>query len=191
MPHLPNSWILGAIFVGAFLFARYLLHTPRDYPLRGKLLGVTSIVIAALALVLIARGAKAGMALYANADQIRTRYLESRPADSLAQYIPMHPGVDSVRLVTLAADEHTGRRPSTQWTAMSNVPATDVVNYYRDPAHHAGWRVEFSAATMLMLVRDERALGQKGVERLRIQTRPAGAGAHAKTLIEYELTRRF
>ena len=58
------------------------------------------------------------------------------------------------------------------------------MRFYHDPRNHDGWRVELSADSMLVLARDRRALGQRGMERMRIQLRAPGG-------VEYELTRRY
>ena len=84
-----------------------------------------------------------------------------------------------------------GGRPSTRWTTITDAPVARVVSYYRDPAHHVGWTVEVLAESGVMLKRSRLALGQAGVEHMRIQARPAASATSSRTAIEYELTRRL
>jgi hypothetical protein len=181
---LPNSWVLLAILVATLLFLGYLTRTPRDYPLRGKLMAVAALVVAALTLVLAGRAAGPAMALATQADRARATYLESRPADSLAAYVPIPSTVAGVRTVDAAGPDLGGNRPTTRWTARVARGGLEVMRFYHDPRNHDGWRVELSADSMLVLARDRRALGQRGMERMRIQLRAPGG-------VEYELTRRY
>jgi hypothetical protein len=181
---LPNSWVLLGILVGALLFLAYLTRTPRDYPLRGKLMAVAGLTVAAVALALASRAAGPAMALAANADRARARYLESRPADSLAAYVPIPPTVAGLRAAHGAGPELGGNRPTTRWTARPARSGLEVMRFYHDPRNQDGWRVELSADSMLVLARERRALGQRGMERMRIQLRDPAA-------VEYELTRRY
>ena len=181
---LPNSWVLLAILVGALLFLGYLTRTPRDYPLRGKLMGISGLVVAAVTLALAGRAARPAMALATRADRARATYLESRPADSLAAYVPIPSTVDGVRTADAAGPDLGGNRPTMRWTAHVARGGLEVVRFYRDPRNHDGWQVELSADSVLVLARERRALGQRGVERMRIQLRAPGG-------VEYELTRRY
>jgi hypothetical protein len=187
---MPNIWVLLALLVGTGLFVTYLLRVPRDYPLRGKLLGISSTVLFVLTAVVLFQAAKRGLALSTAAREAASEYIAARPAHSLVTYVPLYPGADVVRLLP-APSQTLGGRPSTRWATATNAPVARVVSYYRDPAHHVGWTVEVLAESGVMLKRSGLPLGQAGVERMRIQARPASSATRSRTIIEYELTRRL
>jgi hypothetical protein len=187
---MPNIWVLLALLVGTGLLVRYLLRVPRDYPLRGKLLGIASTALFVLTAVVVFQVAKRLPVLSVSARRAASEYIAARPAASLATYVPLYPGADMARLLP-GPSQPLGGRLSTRWTATTDAPIAHVVSYYRDPAHHVGWTVEVLAESGVMLKRSRLPLGQTGVERLRIQARPGASATNSRTTIEYELTRRL
>ena len=179
----PNSWMLLAALVGAVLLVRYLVRTSPDYPFRGKLIGMASLAALVMTAVLGSRSAPVVRALAARVDQARGAFLASRPAEPLAAYVAIPPVIDSLRLVETAAPALRGNRPSTGWIAHTTAGA-HVIRFYRDSSHRAGWALELSADSMLVLARARHALGARGVERLSIRLRAPAA-------VEYELTRTY
>lgn len=185
MPHLasPNAWVLLAAVAAAALLLRNLLRTSHDYPLRGKLIGFTGLVVLTLTLVLGRRAAPAVREMASRADQMRRTFLASRPAEPLAAYVPIPSVIDSVRVAESATPALGGNRPSAGWIAHTTDGAR-VIRFYRDSSHRVGWTLELSADSMLVLARARSALGQRGVERMSIRLRAPAA-------VEYELTRTY
>jgi hypothetical protein len=134
---------------------------------------VAVIVVLAMAGVLVVHTVPAAGALVTRGHAAYAQYLQDRPVDALEQYVPLFPGASIAQLV-----------PSTRrWEATTTASVAAVGTFYQAEAHHAGWKVEMSAASGVMLMRHAGG----GEERLRIQ---AFAGSPA-TRIEYELHRRI
>lgn len=172
-PALPAIGVLAVLLVVAILVVRRMSRMPRDHPMRGAAMGFSALVAAVLGVLLLLEATPAGGALLTRGHAAYAEYLRERPADPLESYVPLYPGATPAQLV-----------PSTQrWEASTSAPISAVAAFYQATDHHAGWKVELSAASGVVLMRH--ATG--GEERLRIQA----FRTKAQTRIEYELRRHI
>ncbi len=189
LPGLPGPWVLLAIAAALVGLLWYLVRIPRDYPFRSALLSLGALALAGVIIAAMAALGHAGSItrnLDAAVHSVAARTLAARRIAPLTDYVPAFPGADTA--VRREQPALNGLPAGTIWDETATRSISNVVRYYGDGAHHAGWQVEFSAPTGVVLHRTTTALGQPADERLRIQ---ASEASDDHTRIEFELTRRL
>jgi hypothetical protein len=173
---VPDVGVLATLLVGAIVLLQLLRRMPRDYPLRGAAVGFTALGALGVGVLLAARAWPAAGAVVTQGraayDSAHALSLRQRPVEPLESYVPLYPGASPAAQV-----------PSTsRWEATTTAPVSAVAAFYHADPHHAGWKVELSAASGVVLMHPT----EGGEERLRIQ-----AFHGHPTRIEYELRRHI
>jgi hypothetical protein len=190
---VPNVWVMGGITLGLLALLAYMLKVPHQYPLRGM-------IVACTALAFVASGAVLGMQVWAAVPHqlpdvkagikaVEQHVVDKQPVGALDTYVPPMPGADTA--VRHEQPSMNGLPSGTVWDELTNQSVAEVVQYYSNDEHHAGWQVEFSAPNGMVLRRTITASGQLANERLSILARPNVVPHGKKTEIEFELTRRL
>ncbi len=192
---VPNVWVMVGLTVGLVILITYMLRVPHDYPFRGAIVAFASMGFLVCAVI---TGMKVWDTMPHQLPDVRSgiKSIERHAADKepvgpLETYVQRMPGGD-----TLSRHEQPsvgGLPGGTIWDETTSQPIADVIRYYSDDANHAGWQVEFSGASMIVLRRTVTSTSQQlENERMRIQARPNPDHQSARrTEIEFELTRRL
>ena len=171
---VPGIGVLAMLLAGAILLLAALRRVPRDYPLRGAAVVFTALAAVGLGALVAVRVGPATTSIVTSQRTVYTTFRKqqaaSRPVEPLDAYVPLYPGATPPVLAP----------STTRWEATAGASVPAVAAFYK--VHHAGWKVEMSAGSGVVLMR---RMGD-GEERLRIQ-----AFAGSPTRIEYELRRRI
>jgi hypothetical protein len=184
---------MAGITIGLFALLAYMMRVPHQYPLRGPVVALTT-------LVFVGAGAVLGMQIWklvphqlpdvkAGIKTVEQHEVDKQPVAALHTYVPSMPGTDSA--VRHEQPSMNGLPSGTVWHEYTSQTVAEVVKYYADDENHAGWQVEFSAPNGMVLRRTITAMGQLEDERLRILARRNIDRHGKKTEIEFELTRRL
>jgi hypothetical protein len=171
---VPGIAVLAMLLAGVILLLAALRRVPRDYPLRGVAVVFTALATVGLGVLVAVRVGPATTSIVTGQRAVyttfRTQQAASRPIEPLDAYVPLYPCATPPILAP----------STTRWEATTGAPVPAVAAFYK--VHHAGWKVEMSAGSGVVLMRRT----SDGEERLRIQ-----AFAGSPTRIEYELRRRI
>lgn len=192
---VPNVWVMVGLTVGLLVLITYMVRVPHDYPFRGAIVAFASMGFLACAVV-------TGMKVWDNMPHqlpdvhagikaMEQHEAEKEPVGPLETYVQRMPDGDAL---SRHEQPSVGGLPGgTIWDEATSQSIPDVIRYYSDDNNHAGWQVELSSATMIVLRRTVTSpSGQLENERMRIQPLPNPDKQSARrTEIEFELTRRL
>jgi hypothetical protein len=188
----PGVVALATMCVLAFGAAWYLARAPRDYPFRSVALVVSVLAGAGSGSLLAWRswnvGADALPTIVARAHSAVGAVAESTPVGALGSYVPLLTGTSTPAREQLPPELGT----TAAWGVTVPMAGRTAITYYRQPAHHSGWFIEFDSPTMLVLMRHQSILGLPVAERVRVRVvGPAGDRTPNGSRLEYVLTRRY